>query len=147
MSNLPYDVIDNSLKTIAENMGATVPTKRYATVKDSIAGTLSAMSSAGGGGGSGVMVVTFTGEDYYTMSADKTFAEIVAHVNNGGDVIGKYQMNEYTTLLFALVMIETDNRLIFQSLYWTANQGEGNFSIVAMLLNSNDTAEMRQHSV
>lgn len=59
-----------------------------------IAEAVNALGSVmgGGGGGSATMIVTITGYGS-TYAADKTIAEIIEHVDSGGDVIAVYDQS------------------------------------------------------
>lgn len=138
MSNLPYDVIDNSLKTIAENMGATVPTRRYSNVKDSIAGTLSAMSSAGGGGGGNIMMVHITFVEGQPVS-DKTLAEIQQHHASGGIVYCEYIPYGNNTNTTSVSYID-DYEARFTFVDFTSHSGmSGTWNMINVCINSSDS--------
>ena len=146
MSNkLPYGVINDSLKTIAEKVSATVPEKRYANEKDEIAGTLNAISMAdiGGGGSGDVMVVHFTfPQSSGSITADKTYAQILAHAQAGGAVFGVSNDGyQFSLAMFGMGF------LAFWGLTWYANQGEGNFTLTLIHISSENFIELKSHDV
>ena len=144
--------LDKYLNKAESGGGSSLPAVTSEDNGDVLTVVEGAWDKASPSGGGGNFVVTFTTEDYSTVTVDKTYAEIISAFNSGANVVGYLDLTALDSGISVVPLgnvIEdsTYGMITFQSII-TSGSGGSIASITAMILTVlvDDTAGISMNS-